>query len=102
MKPVLVEAFRAKLPVKAFYVAVLHGLARIRKNVFHLVIVSPGIHNIAGKFRAVIGQNLFRKPPEQGNSVQNSRHPPPGERTIHFKSQTLPRHFINYGQNTNV
>lgn len=96
---VLVQTFVTQLAVKAFDVAVLHGLAGIYEDVVDLPGIRPLIHRITGELRTVITEDLLRHPVEQDGLVQKAGDLLAADGSVYFQSQTVPFYFIDQGEN---
>src|SRR5262249_17207699 len=69
-KPVLVEAFVAKLPVEAFDEGVFDGTPWSDEEKPHAAAVRPLVERSAGKLRTVVDHNCFGKAAHLGELVE--------------------------------
>ena len=72
-KPVLVEAFIAKLAVEAFHVGVLDRLARANETQRDAVSVGPRIERASGKLRSVVDDDAPRQADRRVQTIKYAR-----------------------------
>lgn len=93
-EPVLVQAFVTQLAVKAFNVAVLHGLAGIYEYVIDLSGIRP-IHRITGELRTVVTEDFLRHPVKQDGLVEEASDLLAADGSVDFQSQTFSCYFTD-------
>src|SRR4029450_8688589 len=94
-KPVLVQAFVAKLPVEAFNKGVLDRLARSDEAQLHAADVGPGVEGAAAEFRAVVHHQNLGQPDRFGETLEDADDAQARQRSIDFDGDTFAREVVD-------
>lgn len=98
VKTVQIKTFIPEFSIETFNETILHGFSRINKHMLYMLLISPCIEGITGKFGTIVRKNFFRPTMEQHGFIQVSCYLLSGNRCIHFQGNTFPRNLIDQSE----
>ena len=97
-RPVLIQTFIAKCPVKAFNVGILSRAAGLDQDVLDTVLLRPGHEGPASEFRPVVGSHLFGVAAKRSRPVQQPGDVGPAHAKVHRDVHALAAEVICHRQ----
>ena len=98
LEPVLVEALVPKLPVEAFYIAVLLRFSGLDEGVLHFVSITPFVQGDSREFGTVVGVDSGGLASELNDVVEDVGYALTGYGASRLQPKALLRAVVDYGQ----